>query len=195
MNRASRRIRIRSRGHRHHGDESPRGATLVFALGANLGDALGALRLAARALACELEEARVSSVVSTPPEGGADQPRYLNAVVAGVGAHTPDEALALARRLEGALGRERPYPGAPRTLDVDVVFMGGTVIHTPDLRIPHPRWRTRDFVVVPLLDVVPGFVDPESGLTVADVARDAGWAPGRFPVVAAPGDLLRGEAA
>lgn len=195
MNPAPRRIRNESRGHRPHRDEPRSGATLVFALGANLGDALGALRVAARALDRELDEARVSSVVSTSPEGGADHPRYLNAVVAGVGAHTPDEALALARRLEGALGRERLYPGAPRTLDVDVVFVGGAVVRTPDLRIPHPRWRTRDFVVVPLLDVVPGFVDPESGLTVADVARDAGWTSGRFPVVAAPGELLRGEPA
>lgn len=195
MKPAPRRVRKKPRGHRLRREIPPRGATLVFALGANLGDALGALRLAARALACELGEVRASSVVSTPPEGGVDQPGYLNAVVAGVGAHTPEEALALARRLEGSLGRERPYPGAPRTLDVDIVFMGDAVIHTPVLRVPHPRWRTRDFVVVPLLDVVPGFVDPESGLTVADVARDAGWAPGRFPVVAAPGDLLRGEAA
>lgn len=187
--------RSEPRGHEPPREASPGGVTLVFALGANLGDPLPALRQAARALAGELRDARVSSVVSTPPEGGSGQPDYLNAVVVGTGAHTPAAALALARRLEGAMGRERPYPGAPRTLDVDVIFVGDAVVRTPDLTVPHPRWRGREFVVVPLLDVAPGYVDPETGLTVADVARDAGWEPGRLRVVAGPGELLQGEAA
>lgn len=168
---------------------------MVFALGSNLGDRLGALRAAARALADALADARVSAVYATPPEGGADQPGYLNAAVAGAGPHAPGQALDLARRVEGLLGRERPHPGAPRTLDVDVVFVGGAVVDAPGLCVPHPRWRGRDFVVVPLLDVVPGFVDPVSGMTVAEVAREAGWGPDRFPRVAEAGALLGTEAA
>ena len=167
--------------------------TLVFGLGANLGDRLTTLRRAALALAEMLEDARASGVYSTPPEGGAEQPGYLNAVVAGEGDASPQEALALARSLERAAGRERPYPGASRTLDVDVLFVGDAVVDTPELRVPHPRWWSRDFVVVPLLDVVPELEDPETGRVVREVASASDWGPGRFPLVAAPGELLRGD--
>jgi len=165
-------------------------STVVFALGANLGDPLSALRGAVGRLAGELRGARVSAVYETPPEGGADQPPYLNAVVAGEGAMTPLGALDLARALEAEAGRKRPHPGAPRTLDVDVLFVGDQVVDGPDLRLPHPRWRVRDFVVVPLLDVAPDLTDPESGLAVKDVARASGWDTRRFPTVLGPGALL-----
>jgi 2-amino-4-hydroxy-6-hydroxymethyldihydropteridine diphosphokinase len=166
------------------------GRRVAFALGANLGDPLGALRVAATRLASALEHPRVSAVYATPPEGDMPQPPYLNAVLVGEGVLGPGEALALARELEREAGRERPYPGAPRTLDVDVLFVGDAVVDTPSLRIPHPRWRTRDFVVVPLLDVAPDLRDPESGDRVRDVARSAGWGPGRFPEVLERGGLL-----
>lgn len=163
---------------------------MVFALGANLGDALGALRRAAARLASRLEKPEVSAVYATPPEGGASQPPYLNAVLVGESSLDPDGALALAREAEREAGRERPYPGAPRTLDVDVLFVGDAVVRTPTLRLPHPRWRARDFVVVPLLDVAPDLRDPESGDRVRDVARAAGWGPGRFAEVLERGGLL-----
>jgi 2-amino-4-hydroxy-6-hydroxymethyldihydropteridine diphosphokinase len=163
---------------------------VVFALGANLGDRLSALRAAATRLASGLDDPRVSAVYETPPEEDATQPPYLNAVVVGEGTLGPADALALARELEREAGRERPHPGAPRTLDVDVLFVGDAVMDTPSLRLPHPRWRTRDFVVVPLLDVAPELRDPESGDCVRDVARAEGWGPGRFPEVVARGGLL-----
>lgn len=169
------------------------GGAVVFALGANLGDPLGALRAAARALAARLDAASASAVYVTPPEGGADQPPYLNAVVAGRAAMTPREALELAGSLEARAGRARPAPGAARVLDVDVLFVRDAVVCEPDLRVPHPRWRTRDFVVVPLLEVVPDLVDPESGRMVREVAREAGWGPSRFPVAAPAGALLGEE--
>jgi 2-amino-4-hydroxy-6-hydroxymethyldihydropteridine diphosphokinase len=169
---------------------------VAFALGANLGDPLGALRTAATRLASSLENAEASAVYATPPEGDPHQPPYLNAVVVGDGALDPGGALALARDAEREAGRERPYPGAPRTLDVDVLFVGDAVVDTPTLRVPHARWRTRDFVVVPLLEVAPDLRDPESGDRIRDVARAAGWGPGRFPEVLARGGLLgRGEGA
>lgn len=164
--------------------------TLVFALGANLGDPLAALRAAATGLSARLTNPRVSAVYATEPEGGEDQPPYVNAVLAGEGALTPGEALALAEELEGEAARERPYPGAPRSLDVDVLFVGDEVVDAPGLRVPHPRWRSRAFVVVPLLDVAPDLVDPESGEAIRDVARASGWNSSRFPVVLERGSLL-----
>ncbi|HSG09426.1 MAG TPA: 2-amino-4-hydroxy-6-hydroxymethyldihydropteridine diphosphokinase [Longimicrobiales bacterium] len=172
--------------------QEPRWA--VFALGGNLDDPLATLRVAVGRLAAVLEAPRVSAVYRTRPEGGADQPCYLNATVAGATLLSPREVLGLAQALEADAGRVRPYPGAPRSLDVDVVFLGDTVVDEPGLRIPHPRWAGRDFVVIPLLDIVPDFLDPESGRTVRDVAAAAGWLGMTLPRELEPGDLLALEA-
>ncbi len=166
--------------------------TIMFALGANLGMPLEALARAGAGLAGVLDETEASGVYRTPPEGGADQPSYLNAVVRGRGSLGARDALGLADRLEREAGRVRTEPGAARVLDVDVLFVGDDVVDEPGLHVPHERWASRDFVVVPLLDVAPEWRDPRSGRTVAEVARAAGWAPGRFPVVLPPGDLLPG---
>jgi len=162
----------------------------MFALGANLGSTLEALAKAAAALASVLDGTSVSGVYRTPPEGGADQPSYLNAVVRGTGTFDAHGALRVAARLEREAGRVRTEPGAARVLDVDVLFVGDEVVDEPGLHVPHARWDVRDFVVVPLMDVAPDWRDPRSGRTVAEVARAAGWAAGRFPSVLPPGRLL-----
>ncbi len=167
--------------------------TVLFALGANLGDALTQLRSAVDALSGVLSSARVSAVYRTPPVGPGRQPDYFNAVVRGRTRLSPRETLRLAFELEGAAGRTRPYPNAPRTLDVDVLFHGSSIIHERDLDIPHPRWSERAFVVVPLLDVASGWRDPESGRTVADVAAEHGWTAAAFPRVLEAGDVVHPE--
>ncbi len=165
--------------------------TVLFGLGANLGDALSQLRRAVEALARTLSDVRTSSVYRTPPLGPGPQPEYFNAVVMGRTSRSPRETLRLALELEAAAGRTRPYPNAPRTLDVDILFHGSSVIHEGDLDVPHPRWSERAFVVVPLLDVAPRWRDPESGRTVADVAAEHGWTGAEFPRVVEADDLVR----
>lgn len=173
---------------------TPRSDPVVFALGGNLGDPMAALRRAAVRLASVLEAPRVSGVYRTQPEGGADQPLYLNAALVGGTTLSPGELLELAQAVEADAGRERPHPGAARTLDVDVVFAGDAVVDVPGLRIPHPRWSRRDFVVVPLMDIVPDFTDPETGRTVREVAQAAGWTGGSLPRALMDGGLLLWDA-
>ena len=167
---------------------------LVYALGANLGDPGRTLGVAARSLAAVLERPRASGVYRTPPEGGSDQPEYLNAVVVGRSPMTARQGLALARELEARAGRERPYPGAPRILDVDLLFAGDDVVDEADLVVPHPRWATRSFVVVPLMDVAPEVVDHRTGLTPTQVARRHGWTSALFPLALECGALISTEA-
>jgi len=176
-------------------EDVPQDRTVIFALGANLGSAMKALARAGTGLRAVLFDPVVSAVYRTPPEGGADQPSYLNAVVRGRASLSPRDALAIAARLEGEAGRVRTVPGAARVLDVDVLFVGQEVVDEPGLHVPHRRWASRDFVVVPLLDVAPDWRDPRTGRTVREVAETAGWTSTRFPKVAGPGALLTGGAA
>ena len=64
-------------------------------------------------------------------------------------------------------GRERPAPGAARTLDLDLILFGGEKLAAPGLVVPHPRFRERLFVLEPLAEVAPGWIDPATGLSIS----------------------------
>ena len=68
-------------------------------------------------------------------------------------------------------GRERPSPGAPRTLDLDLILYGSARVDEPGLVVPHPRFRERLFVLEPLAELEPGWVDPVSGAAVSALLR------------------------
>ena len=132
-----------------------------IALGANLGDAQLALRQARQALA-ELPDSHIaasSSLYQTAPID-AQGPAFINAVVVLETALSAPDLLGAMQAIETAAGRQRPYRHAPRTLDLDLLLYGQGSIDSPLLTVPHPRWRERAFVLVPLAEVAPGRVDP-----------------------------------
>jgi 2-amino-4-hydroxy-6-hydroxymethyldihydropteridine diphosphokinase len=141
---------------------------VAIALGSNLGDRRAHLNHAIGRLRPVLAPVRVSSFVETEPVGvPGPQARYLNAVLVGRSALAPRALLAVLLAIERERGRERPYPCAPRTLDLDLLLCGDEVVTEADLVVPHPRFRERHFVLGPLAEVAPELVDPVTGLTVA----------------------------
>lgn len=70
-------------------------------------------------------------------------------------------------------GRERPAPGAARTLDLDLILYGSERVVEPGLVVPHPRFRERLFVLEPLAEVAPDWIDPVSGEAVSALLRRA----------------------
>jgi len=135
---------------------------VYLGLGSNVGDRESHLRHALRRLIEEAELTGTSSVYETAPVGYADQGPFLNMVARITTELRPDEVLRLARRIEGERQRTRLFRGAPRTLDVDVLLYGDRRLDEPGLTIPHPRMKERAFVLVPLLEVCPAAVDPET---------------------------------
>jgi 2-amino-4-hydroxy-6-hydroxymethyldihydropteridine diphosphokinase len=103
----------------------------------------------------------------------ADQPRYLNGVVIGETELSAREVLERLLAIEEAAGRTRPAPMAPRTLDLDLILFGDATIEEPGLVVPHPRFRERLFVLEPLAEVAPGWLDPATGLTVSALLQQA----------------------
>ena len=138
----------------------------AVALGSSLGDRDAHLRYAVARLRPILVDLSVSEFVDTAPCGVGDAPRFLNGAAVGWSAAAPAALLARLHAIEDARGRRRPFPNAPRTLDLDLVLMGGLVVSTPALALPHPRFRARRFVLEPLAAVAPELVDPVTGLTV-----------------------------
>ena len=133
-------------------------------LGGNLGDARAQVEAAFDALAAwsGVDKVRRSSLYRTAPidAGGPD---YVNAVAE---VDTRLEPLALLHALqaiETRFGRERPYPNAPRTLDLDLLLHGDTSLATPELTLPHPRLHLRAFVLRPLAEIAPALNIPGHG--------------------------------
>jgi 2-amino-4-hydroxy-6-hydroxymethyldihydropteridine diphosphokinase len=160
---------------------------ILIAVGANLPGPDGAPPLATclsavRALA-ELPGVRpeaVSRWYETEPVPPSGQPNYINGMVrlasATGEAINPEALLASLHAIEARFGRRRAEVNAARTLDLDLIDVDGLVRDTPDPILPHPRTHLRAFVLLPLLDVAPGWVHPVSGRTVEALLKEVGRA-------------------
>jgi 2-amino-4-hydroxy-6-hydroxymethyldihydropteridine diphosphokinase len=137
------------------------GERVFVGLGANLGDAAATVSAAMDALAALAGTVCIarSSLYRSAPVDAAG-PDYVNAVVELRTQQQPAVLLRSLQAVEARFGRERPYPNAPRTLDLDLLLYGERRIDTPDLVVPHPRWRQRAFVLVPLAEIAPELVGP-----------------------------------
>ena len=152
----------------HAGLNSP--VRVAIALGSNLGDRERHLESARERLSSLLTNFRISTVRETDPVDVPDrQPPFLNAAAVGDTELTAEEFFQALRDIEASAGRERPFPGAARTLDLDLILFGTAVRSQPWLTIPHPRFRERRFVLEPLAEIAPGLRDPVTSLTVAEL--------------------------
>ncbi len=129
------------------------------ALGANLGDAQATVRQAMVWLGELPHTTRVgqSALYRTAP-WQASGPDFINAVVALDTRLCAPDLLQALLALEQRAGRERPYPNAPRTLDLDLLLYGNATIESARLSVPHPRMWARAFVLFPLAEVAPAWV-------------------------------------
>jgi 2-amino-4-hydroxy-6-hydroxymethyldihydropteridine diphosphokinase len=146
--------------------------TVAVALGSNLDDRRAHLEFAVARLRQLIESVRVSSFHDTEPVGVGVQPRFLNGAVVGTVGGEPRALLEALLDIERERGRVRPFPGAARTLDLDLVLFGDRLIDEPDLVVPHPRFRDRAFVLEPLAEIAPELVDPVTGRTVEQLWGD-----------------------
>jgi len=151
---------------------------VAIALGSNLGDRDAHLDFAVSRLSQFLSDLTVSSRYDTAPvDVVGDQPTYLNAALVGGTVLDPHALLRELQAIELADGRERPYANAPRTLDVDLILYGQSIVDELGLVVPHPRFRERAFVLEPLAEVAPDLVDPVTGLTVRALLARLGQHP------------------
>jgi 2-amino-4-hydroxy-6-hydroxymethyldihydropteridine diphosphokinase len=152
---------------------------VAIALGSNVGDRRAHLDYAVAALRALLTNVAVSRYYDTVPVGlSGPQAMFLNAAAVGETALAPRALLDALLAIELERGRERPYLNAPRTLDLDLILAGDTVVEEPGLVLPHPRFRERRFVLEPLAAVAPELRDPISGRTVAELLSAAAAGPG-----------------
>jgi len=148
---------------------------VAIALGSNLGDRAAHLDFAVSRLRSAFSNLKVSHYYDTEPvDVPGDQGRFLNAAAVGSTTAPARDVLELLLSIERERGRERPFPNAARTLDLDLILFGSAVIDEPGLVVPHPRFRERRFVLEPLAEIASDFVDPVTGLTVRALLMQVG---------------------
>ena len=144
--------------------------TEVFlSIGGNLGDRISNLTEALRILYEEFPTGFVvSPVYETPAWGFESDQNFLNCCVRFLTEITADELLKTCQYVESALGRSRnnQFGYSSRTMDVDILYFGDRIIAETRLIVPHPKLYDRNFVLYPLCDIAPLFLDPSKNLTI-----------------------------
>jgi 2-amino-4-hydroxy-6-hydroxymethyldihydropteridine diphosphokinase len=146
--------------------------TVYLSLGSNLGDRERNLRDALDRLAePRLRILRVSALYETEPQDVCNQPWFLNAVAEAETDFFPKQLLARIQKIEQQLGRKRGRPKGPRTIDIDILLYGQSVIESAELTVPHPRLAERRFVLEPLAELVPGLRHPLTRRTMREMLQ------------------------
>ncbi len=147
--------------------------TYYLILGSNLGDRVNQLSLAKKMIVEEVGSIKgESGIYETQPWGYDDQPWFLNQVTEVSSSKTPQVVLQLIKKIEVKAGRTPGEKWHARHIDIDILLCGDTVLQVDGLTMPHPLMHTRNFVLVPLMDLAPGLLHPLLGKTIEELYLD-----------------------
>lgn len=146
---------------------------VYLSLGSNVGDRETTIKCALAAIN-DLPGVRLlrqSHLYETEPWGLTEQPKFYNIIAEIETVLKPLELLQQLKFVEQYLGRVPSPRWSPRPIDIDLVLWEGLALQSPELTVPHKHFRERAFVLIPLAELAPDWVDPESGITIAALAR------------------------
>jgi 2-amino-4-hydroxy-6-hydroxymethyldihydropteridine diphosphokinase len=140
-----------------------------LSLGSNIGNREAQLQEARQRLAKLGRITRVSSFYETEPVEVTDQPWFLNAALAVETNFTPQELMHSILQIEREMGRQRLQKKGPRTIDIDILLFGDSILNSPEVTIPHPAMHQRRFVLEPLAEIAPEARHPVLKRTVREL--------------------------
>ncbi|GAB2996991.1 2-amino-4-hydroxy-6-hydroxymethyldihydropteridine diphosphokinase [Cyclobacterium sediminis] len=144
---------------------------VVLGLGGNMGDRLSLLDKASKLLVQKMNLEKASSIYHTAAWGGNSQGAYLNQVLVLNTSMKAEECLNFIQQIEKQLGRKREVKWGDRTMDIDILYFDNEIINTERLKVPHPQMTLRNFVLVPLVEVLPDYIHPEFGKSSVELMQ------------------------
>lgn len=145
---------------------------VYIGIGSNVGDVIDYCERAIMMVDATVGTVRdVSSLRMTKPYGGVKQSDFCNGVIVVETKLSPRALLQQLKQIEVTLDRKPTVRWGPRTIDLDILFYGDWVVREGDLIIPHADFSNREFVLEPMVEVAPDFVDPRSKKTMRELYR------------------------
>lgn len=142
---------------------------VFISLGSNIGDRQYAMLRAITLMTPDIVPVSFSKIYETPPWGFEDQPPFLNQAIKTQTLLSPSELLEKLKRIEREIGRKPNFRYGPRLIDLDILFYDDLIYKSEKLIIPHPEINIRAFVLIPLMDIAPNLVHPESHQKISDL--------------------------
>lgn len=146
---------------------------VIIGLGSNIGDKKDNILTAYALISKVGSNPRISSFYETLPQGFAIQPNFVNAVCVMDVNLIPWEFFHYSSLVEKIIGKNKTFLNAPRLIDIDILMWGNQEFITPILTTPHPRMAEREFVLRPLIDILPKLVHPVNKKTAFEMYQDA----------------------
>ncbi len=141
--------------------------TLIIALGSNMGDKMANILLAYDKLTENLlPPEKLSKIYQSAPMYVTSQQTFLNSVILTTTDLLGDDILKILKKIEKQIGRTPTYKNGPRIIDLDILYLGDSLITTHNLSIPHLHISAREFVLRPMLDIDPTWFDVRAGKTI-----------------------------
>ena len=143
-------------------------------LGSNLGEREQLISDAVQEISKYVGKVNIrSQIYESTPWRVDGQESYLNQIIEVKTLLSAEDTLIAALKIENNLGRVRIEKWGERLIDIDIIFFNNDIIETPDLCIPHKHMHERNFVLMPLNEIVPDFIHPKYNKTVSELFNES----------------------
>lgn len=143
---------------------------VIISVGSNKGDREKNIINSIKKMEEQIYIEKISFFIETTPAENAEGGKFLNGAIAGKTLLDPENLFYFLKGIEKKMGRKFPHKkGDAREIDLDIIFYGEVIIKKSYLKIPHPRYKNRDFVLIPLLEIAPDFVDPFEKKSIKEI--------------------------
>jgi len=148
-------------------------AVCILHLGSNIADRRKNIETAYEQIEKEIGKiTKKSKLYQTAPWGNKTQDKFLNSAILTISTLNPFEILQKINSIEKTLGRRKKIKWGPRIIDIDIIFYDDLILQSEFLNIPHPHYNDRNFVLLPLFEIIPFYKDPISSKTITQLTRE-----------------------